>query len=159
MGGGCVCFGNKQRHLPDSHLSLDRRGGEDSISCKDITEKVTTHKLRALVSSWPYSCHIALKDMLSGQRLEFIWCVQEELSQGPYTFSSSVATFGPVVAVQHICGRYPWSSLLPTSNPSQSGVHCTIALRRITWFIADILLVGTSVQCRDHLPAVPADVI
>ena len=47
-------------------------------------------------------------------------------------------------------GSLAFTSLFPTFK---SFTHCTVALRRITWFITNIHLVGVKVLCRDHPPA------
>ena len=73
-------------------------------SNKDIPERVTTHELRALPSSWAYPCHIALKEVLSAAFWRLSGVFQKNYLRILAPISGAMATLGLVVAAQYICG-------------------------------------------------------
>ena len=85
-------------------------------------------------------------------------CGISELPQGPCANNRGIGN----VTVYLRCTTHRWILivfvLIPTSIPTLLCTRWTVALRELTWLIAGICLVGVWVQCRDHLPTVPADV-
>ena len=71
---------------------------------QDIPERVTAHELRALASSWVYTCHIALEDIFSAAFWRSSGVFRRNDLRNLASIAGAMSTLGPVVAAQHICG-------------------------------------------------------
>ena len=63
------------------------------------------HELRALASSWAYTYHIALEDVLSAAFWRSSGVFQRNYLQALAPMAGAMSMLGPVFAAQHICGH------------------------------------------------------
>ena len=70
---------------------------------QDILERVMAHDLRALASSWAYTCHDALEDVLSAMIRRSSGVFKRNYLCDLAPIASAMATLDPVVMAQHVC--------------------------------------------------------
>ena len=66
--------------------------------------RVTAHELRALSSSWANNCLMALENVMSAAFRSSAGVFQRNYLRDLAPTAESMATLGPVVVAQHVCG-------------------------------------------------------
>ena len=70
-------------------------------SYEPMPDKITTHELHALASSWAYLCHVALKDMFSAAYWQSAGVFQNNYLGDSAPIAGDMSTLLSVVVVQH----------------------------------------------------------
>ena len=74
---------------------------------QEIPERVTAHELRALA----YTCHIALEDIMSATFWRSSGVFQRNYLRDLAPITDAIATLGPFVAAQQVCGQQSITNL------------------------------------------------
>ena len=94
-------------------------------SDKELSEKVTAHELKALASAWAYNHQISVEDVLFAAFWRSSGVFQKKYLMDLTPIARSMAPSGPVVAVQHVCGHYSFSTHLHSYTIVHTLIHST----------------------------------